>query len=142
MLTIPEIKAFIDNDASSDKKRFARVGQKYYEGDHDIRKYRLYFINADGALQEDKNRSNIKISHPFFTELVDQEAQYMLSGQEAFVRSDIPELQKALEDYFDEDFTAELYEVITGAVAKGFEYMYAYKDADGRTRFQIGRAHV
>mgnify|MGYP001528614152 FL=1 len=78
MLTIPEIKAFIDNDASSDKKRFARVGQKYYEGDHDIRKYRLYFINADGALQEDKNRSNIKISHPFFTELVDQEAQYML----------------------------------------------------------------
>ena len=136
MLTIPEIKAFIDNDASSDKKRFARVGQKYYEGDHDIRKYRLYFINADGALQEDKNRSNIKISHPFFTELVDQEAQYMLSGQEAFVRSDIPELQKALEDYFDEDFTAELYEVITGAVAKGFEYMYAYKDADGRTRFQ------
>ena len=73
---------------------------------------------------------------PFFTELVDQEAQYMLSGQEAFVRSDIPELQAALEDYFDENFTAELYEVITGTVAKGFEYMYAYKDANGRTRFQ------
>lgn len=136
MLTIPEIKAFIDNDASSDKKRFARVGQKYYEGDHDIRNYRLFFINADGTPQEDKTRSNIKISHPFFTELVDQEAQYMLSGQEAFVRSDIPELQAALEDYFDENFTAELYEVITGTVAKGFEYMYAYKDADGHTRFQ------
>lgn len=138
MLTIPEIKAFIDNDASSDKKRFARVGQKYYEGDHDIRKYRLYFINADGDLREDTTRSNIKISHPFFTELVDQEVQYMLSGKDAFVKSDLPELQDELDAYFNdnENFIAELYEVITGAVAKGFEYMYAYKDADGRTRFQ------
>lgn len=138
MLTISEIKAFIDNDASSDKKRFARVGQKYYEGDHDIRKYRLYFINADGDLQEDTTRSNIKISHPFFTELVDQEVQYMLSGKDAFVKSDLPELQDELDAYFNdnENFIAELYEVITGAVAKGFEYMYAYKDAEGHTCFQ------
>lgn len=138
MLTIPEIKAFIDNDASSDKKRFARVGQKYYEGDHDIRKYRLYFINADGDLREDTTRSNIKISHPFFTELVDQEVQYMLSGKDAFVKSDLPELQDELDAYFNdnENFIAELYEVITGAVAKGFEYMYAYKDAEGHTCFQ------
>ena len=136
MLSPAEIRTFIDSDSASTRKQLARQGQRYYEGDHDIRNYRLFFINADGTPQEDKNRSNIKISHPFFTELVDQEAQYMLSGQEAFVRSDIPELQKALDDYFNEDFTAELYEVITGAVAKGFEYMYAYKDADGRTRFQ------
>lgn len=138
MLTISEINAFIDNDASSDKKRFARVGQKYYEGDHDIRKYRLYFINADGDLQEDTTRSNIKISHPFFTELVDQEVQYMLSGKDAFVKSDLPELQDELDAYFNdnENFIAELYEVITGAVAKGFEYMYAYKDAEGHTCFQ------
>lgn len=136
MLSPAEIRTFIDSDSASTRKQLARQGQRYYEGDHDIRNYRLFFINADGTPQEDKNRSNIKISHPFFTELVDQEAQYMLSGQETFVRSDIPELQKALEDYFDEDFTAELYEVVTGAVAKGFEYMYAYKDADGHTRFQ------
>lgn len=138
MLTIPEIKAFIDNDASSDKKRFAWVGQKYYEGDHDIRKYRLYFINADGDLQEDTTRSNIKISHPFFTELVDQEVQYMLSGKDAFVKSDLPKLQDELDAYFNdnENFIAELYEVITGAVSKGFEYMYAYKDAEGHTCFQ------
>lgn len=138
MLTIEEIKAFIDEDARSIKKQLAKTGQRYYEGDHDIRNYKLYYFNADGELIEDKNRSNIKISHPFFTELVDQEVQYMLSGKDGFVRSDLPDLQVKLDEYFNEneDFTSELYEVLTGAVSKGFEYMWAYKKADGATAFK------
>ena len=79
MLKEAEIIQFIQEDRISEKKRNALVGQKYYEGEHDIRNYKLYYYNADGKLVEDKSRSNIKISHPFFTELVDQEAQYMLS---------------------------------------------------------------
>lgn len=138
MLTISEIKAFIDNDAASVKKQLAREGQRYYEADHDIRSYRLLFFDADGNIREDTTRSNIKISHPFFTELVDQEVQYMLSGKDGFVKSDIPELQEQLDSYFNEneDFTSELYEVITGAVSKGFEYMYAYKDKENKICFQ------
>ena len=138
MLTENEIVQFIQEDTSSDKKRFARVGQKYYEGEHDIRNYRLYYYNADGQLVEDKSRSNIKISHPFFTELVDQEVQYMLSGKDGFVKSDIPELQNELDEYFNEneDFTSELYEVLTGALTKGFEYMYAYKTVEDNIGFQ------
>lgn len=138
MLTESEIKRFIEEDTSSDKKRFAKIGQKYYEGEHDIRNYRLYYYNADGQLVEDTTRSNVKISHPFFTELVDQEVQYMLSGKDGFVKSDIPELQNELDEYFNEneDFTSELYEVLTGAIVKGFEYMYAYKTVDDKLGFQ------
>lgn len=138
MLTEAEILQFIRDDATSEKKQFAKMGQRYYEGDHDIRNYKLYYYNADGELVEDINRSNIKISHPFFTELVDQEVQYMLSGKNGFIKSDIPELQTELDAYFNEneDFTSELYEVITGAIAKGFEYMYAYKNADDKLAFQ------
>ncbi len=138
MLTATEIKNFIDNDAASDKKRFARTGLRYYEADHDIRNYRVFFIDADGNIQEDTTKSNIKISHPFFTELVDQEVQYMLSGKEGFVKSDNPDLQDYLNEYFNdnEDFMAELYEVITGCISKGFEYAYAYKNAEGKTAFQ------
>lgn len=138
MLTIEEIKKFIDNDATSEKKKLAKVGLRYYEADHDIKNYRIFYINADGKLQEDKAKSNIKISHPFFTELVDQEVQYMLSGKDGFVKSDVPELQTELDAYFNEneDFMAELYEVLTGAVSKGFEYMYAFKNSEGRTAFQ------
>ena len=138
MLSECEILRLIEEDRTSTKKQRARVGQAYYEGDHDIKNYQLYYYNADGQLVEDKTRSNIKISHPFFTELVDQEVQYMLSGEKGFLRSDIPELQSVLDEYFNdnEDFTSELYETITGAIAKGFEYMYAYKNRDGKLSFQ------
>lgn len=138
MLTIQEITQFIQDDATSEKKRFARMGQDYYEGKHDILNYRLFYYDSDGILQEDKNRSNIKIPHPFFTELVDQQVQYMLSGEGYFVKSDIPELQNELDAYFNEneDFTSELYETLTGCVTKGFEYMYAYKNAGDKLAFQ------
>lgn len=138
MLSVQEIKTFIDNDAASTRKMLARVGQRYYEGRHDIENYRIFFFDADGELKEDRTKSNIKISHPFFRLLVDQQAQYMLSGRDGFVRSDIPELQTELDAYFNENesFSAELYELLVGCVVKGFEYMYAYKDETGRTAFQ------
>lgn len=137
MLTESEILQFIQDDATSEKKRFARMGQRYYEGDHDILNYKLYYFDANGNVVEDTTRSNIKISHPFFTELVDQEVQYMLSGKEGFMRSDLPELQQLLNEYFNEneDFRSELYEVLTGAISKGFEYMYAYKNTEDRLSF-------
>jgi SPP1 family phage portal protein len=138
MLTPEEIKTFIDNDRTSKKKQLARVGQRYYEAEHDIRDYRLFWIDQDGQVQEDKHRSNIKISHPFFTELVDQEVQYMLSGKDGFMKSDDTDLQPILDEYFNEneDFLAELYEVLTGCISKGFEYMYAYKGEDDKFCFQ------
>ena len=138
MLTVEEIKQFMDDDATSEKKLFAKKGQAYYDGDHEIKGYRLFYYNADGNLVEDKTRSNVKISHPFFTELVDQSVQYMLSGKDGFIKSDIPELQTELDAYFNdnEDFTAELTEVLTGCQAKGFEFMYSYKNAEDRTAFQ------
>lgn len=138
MLTLQEIKTFIDNDAASTKKQLARTGQRYYEADHDIKNYIVFFVDADGNIKEDKTKSNIKISHPFFTELVDQEVQYMLSGKDGFVRSDDPDLQEQLDAYFNdnEDFMSEIYEVITGCVSKGFEYAYAYKNAEDRVAFK------
>ena len=92
-------------------------------------------MDGDGKLQEDKLQSNIKVSHPFFIELVDQQVQYMLSGEGDFVRSDDEQRQKHLNTYFGDDFKAELQECLTGCIAKGFEHMYAYKAANGKTKF-------
>nr|DAH31949.1 MAG TPA: PORTAL PROTEIN [Caudoviricetes sp.] len=138
MLTVSEIKTFMDSDAASNKKRLAKVGLRYYEGNHDINNYRIFFFDADGKLQEDKTKSNIRISHPFFKLLTDQQAQYMLSAKDGFVKSDIPELQTELDAYFNdnESFAAELYELLVGCISKGFEYMYAYKGENDRTAFQ------
>jgi hypothetical protein len=138
MLKIEEIKQFIDEDAVSTKKKLAKTGQAYYEGEHDIKNYQLYYCDANGNWIPDTMRSNIKISHPFFTELVDQATQYILSGDDAFIKSDIPALQKELDAYFNdnEDFVAELSEVLTDCQAKGFGYLFAYKNEEDRLAFQ------
>lgn len=141
MLSINEIKRFIADDETSEKKRFAREGQNYYEGKHDIRNYRLFYYDADGILQEDKTRSNIKISHPFFTELSDQLTSYLLSFGENPIRAkeqlkDNQQLQEQLDMYFDESFWAEIQELVAGAYNKGFEYIYAYVNNEGRLAFE------
>lgn len=138
MLTIEEIKTFLDEDAASRLKAAAREGQRYYEGKNDILKYRMFYWNADGQLVEDTTRSNAKIPHPFFTELVDQGVQHILSGYEGIFCSDIPELQAQLDLYFNmnETFMAELSETITDQQAKGVGYMYAYNGKDGRITFE------
>lgn len=138
MLSVEEIQRIMENDASSEKKRWARKGQAYYDGDHDIRYYRLFYFDANGDLKEDKTRSNVKIPHPFFTELVDQAVQYILSGEEGIFRSDDLTLQKMLDEYFNEneDFTAELSDTLTGSQTKGFEYMFAYRNEQDKLSFQ------
>lgn len=137
MLKTDEILNFIQDYEATEKYRAAKVGQNYYEGKHDILKFRMFYYNADGKLVEDKYRSNIQIPHPFFTELIDQAVQYILSGKDGFIRSDDPELQAELDAYFNEneDFTAELSEAITGSMAKGYDYMYTYKNEDDKLSF-------
>lgn len=136
MLTEQEIRYFISDDGGSQRKRKSKEAQRYYEGEHDILKYRMFYYNSDGDLIEDTTRSNIKISHPFFTELVDQQVQYMLSGDDSFVRSDVEGLQSKLDEYFDEDFKAELTDLLTGTITKGFDYLFAYQNEHDRLAFQ------
>lgn len=138
MLTIEEIKTAIDNDSASEKKRMARQGLAYFEGEHDIKNYRVFYVDADGNLKEDKTKSNIKIAHPFFRILAEQEAQYILSMEGGIFKSDIPELQSKLDEYFNsnDDYMSELYDAVLGAIVKGCDFFYAYKNAKGKTSFQ------
>lgn len=139
VLTAAEIKSFIEADASSQKKMFAKVGQAYYDGDHDIKGYHLFYYNNNGDLVEDTTRSNVKIPHPFLTELNDQATQYILSVKDGkIIKSDIPELQTEIDAHFNENenFIAELSEVLTGCQNKGFDYMYTYRDTEGKLAFQ------
>lgn len=137
MLTTAEIKMFIDEDTASAKKNYARIGERYFDGDHDIKSYRMFYFNSDGQLVEDNTRANVKITHPFFKELTEQGTQYTLSGDEGFVFSDIPELQSELDSRFNnnDDFVNELSEVINDCQVKGFSYMYAMKDSNDTLKF-------
>lgn len=139
MLQIQEIKKIIEREKASSFQREAKIGQNYYNGHNDIEKYKLYYYDSNGNLVEDRTRSNIKISHSFFRELVDQLVQYMLSGTEGYVFSDKPELQEKLDEQFNnnDDFNSEIYDLIEGVSIKGSEYMYLYKDRDEKLKFEV-----
>ena len=138
MLTEAEIRWLIDTDATSEKKLQAAVGQRYYEAEHDILNYRVFYYNTDGILVEDKARSNSRICHPFFTEHVDQLTAFMLSFEQNPIQAKATAegLQDHLDVYFDDEFWAEMAEVITGTTAKGFDYLYGYKNHEDRLAFQ------
>lgn len=138
MLTEAEIRKLIDDDAVSEKKRLATVGQRYYKSEHDILQYRMFYYNADGVLVEDRVRSNSRICHPFYTELVDQLAAYIMSFEDNPIsaKDTADGLQDHLDVYFDDEFWAEIQELITGTNAKGFEYLYAFKGSGDRLHFR------
>lgn len=137
-LSVSEIKKFISDDMGSEKKRKAAVGERYYNGEHDILKSRLFYFNADGKLVEDKTRANIKIVHPFFMILADQLSAYMLSTKENPIQAKKKDdgLQDLLDDRFDDEFWSEIGDLVTGAYVKGFEYVYRYKNAENKSVYQ------
>lgn len=137
MLSKQDIAKFISDDYFSDQKRNARAGKNYYNGKHDINNYRLFYFDGDGILREDKYRSNVKIPHPFFTEIVNQTVQYIFSGDK-IVKSDNPKLQEYLDEYFNcnEEFLAAIADLVTGCVTKGSEYLYLYRNKDGKLSLQ------
>lgn len=137
-LSISEIRTFIDNDTTSSRKLNAKIGRNYYEGKHDILNYRMFYYDADGVLTEDKYRTNSRICHPFFTELVDQLTQHILSFTENPIQAvnTAEGLQDELNAYFNEDFWSETADLLTDVESQGFGYMYAYKDENNRLKFQ------
>lgn len=137
-LTPAELKRFIQDDTSSEKKRKAAVGLRYYNGEHDILNSRLFYYNADGNLVEDKTRANIKIVHPFFMILADQLSAYALSKSENPIQAKKKDdgLQDILDEVFDDDFWSEIGEAVTGSYTKGFEYVYRYKDSENKSVYQ------
>jgi len=136
MLSISEIKTFIDKDRTSKKKQEARVGERYYNGDNDIRHYRIFYIDKEGNPQEDKTRSNIKKPSNFFKENVDECVNYFLSGDDRIVRSDDPTLQSYLDEYFLDEFKDEFGDLLSYVIRQGRAWLYGYKNKEDRLSFK------
>lgn len=130
------LKKAIALDKSSTVKQRAHEGVRYYNYDHDILKNRIFYVDKNGRLQEDKFASNIKIPHTFFTELVDQKVQYLLSNPVKIVTEN-QELEEYLKEYYDDEMQLFLQEVTEGFSQKGVEFAYARTTAEDRLSFQV-----
>ena len=143
MLTVEEIKQFILEDRTSKKKRMAREGLRYFEGENDIKQYRVFYYNKDGKLIEDKRSAGGRAASGFFPENVQQKTQFTLSAEGKLIRSDIPELQEQLDLRFDDEFDSEVSDVLDYGSAEGFSYFYRYADKDLISKFKFAEGlHV
>lgn len=134
-----ELKTAINEDKQSKAKSKARVGQRYYDYEHDILDNRIFYIDDNGVLQEDKYASNVKIPHAFFTELVDQKVQYLLSNPvELEVEDEV--FKDDLKEYYDDDFQLFLQETLEGASIKGHEYIFARTNVHDKICFQVANS--
>lgn len=135
-----EIMKFIESYQSSSFFLQAQLGENYYRGKHAILDHLLFYYDKDGIPQIDTYRNNARIPHPFFTELVDQAADYLLSGKERLVKSDIPELQDLLDPYFGDEFKYEQRQLLSATLKHGSAYFYRYADADKKSKFKAAGA--
>ena len=136
---VAEVKRLVSNDRASALKKDMQTGIDYYEGKHDIANYRLFYFNNEGEIVEEKNRSNTRIAHQYFTELVDQKVQYLLSNP-IEVTTEQAGLQEYLDEYINEDFQLMLQELVEGASQKSYEYAFWKIDTDNRLRFKTADA--
>lgn len=133
-----DLKKIIESDRGSKKKRIAKVGERYYEAEHDIKSYRVFYYDTEGILQEDTSRSNIKISHPFYTENVDQETDYILS--DFSISSKDKQLDEYLKSYFNAKFRSELHDTVENTIKVGWSYLFSYLNKDFKTAFRNANA--
>lgn len=133
------LKGAITEDRNSDTKKQAHTGVDYYLGKHDILNNRIFYINDQDEIVEDKYASNIRIPHQFFTEIVDQKTQYLLSNPLEFeVATEDERLRELLGEYYDdEEFQLFLQDMLDGASQKGHEYAYARTTSEDRIKFQV-----
>lgn len=126
----------ISNDRQSPHKLKAKVAQDYYDYQHDILKHRIFYVDANGQLKEDKYASNVRIPHPFFTEQVDQKVHYLLSNPVEF-ETENDDLKEKLKEYVTDDLQVVLQDMLHGASIKAHEYLYARTTSEDKLTFDV-----
>lgn len=130
------IRNAITNNISTKAIQRAKEGVRYYNFEHDILNNRIFYVDDNNSLAEDKYASNVKIPHSFLNELIDQKTQYLLSNP-VDVSSDDDELNDYLKEYYTDDMQLTLQELVEGASQKGFEYAYARTTSEDKLMFQV-----
>lgn len=122
------------------KQRLAMIeGDRYYEGDHDIKKYKRTAIGENGKLIELDNLPNSRIVNNLYGKIVDQKVNYILSKPLTF-ESDDKHYNELLLTVFNADFLRRLKNITIDSFNGGICWLYPYFDTDGSFKFQTFRS--
>ncbi len=117
-----------------------RKAQDYFACKHDVLEKKRYYIDRQGTKREDDKLSNSKLIHPFFTKLVNQKANYLLSKEFSLqvdeTDAQAVQFRDACSDYFDKKFMRKLKVVGKHAIVNGIAWLQVYYDEQGKLSFK------
>ena len=131
-----EIRRFLN----SERRRNMIIGERYYDGKHDILHRKREMIGANGELEEVKNLPNNRIVDNQYKKMVDQKVNYFL-GQPFTVQSENPDYNNILQDIFNRKFLRLLKNVGENSFNCGLGWMFMYYDEYGEFTFRRFRPY-
>lgn len=125
----------IDRWKHSHKRKIMIVGERYYNGDHDILQRKREVIVEGGARMEDTNLPNNKLIDNQFAKMVDQKTNYLLSKPITYESED-SKYDELLAGIFNAKFQRILRNGGVDAFCGGGSWLYVYIDDKGKLQFQ------
>lgn len=114
--------------------------QDYYNGKHDILEKERYWIDRKGVKRVDDKLSNSKLIHPYFTKLVNQKVNYLLSKEFSLQVDEDNEQALKFRDlcgkYFTKSFMRKLKSLGTQAIVNGIAWLQVYYSEQGKLSFK------
>jgi SPP1 family phage portal protein len=150
------MKDLIDADYNSQLKKWMRLGENYYNGNHDYQQHKNYYWASEGKQIEAKTRANNLIISSYYTFGEDQKIEYLL-GKPPTVGVDEPyiedednptpeekkaikraeKFQTAINKELGRKFVNTLTECAHGASRKAIEWLHFYVNTNSELEFVI-----
>jgi len=112
------------------------LGEKYYDGDHDILKRIKKVIGPDGNLIPIENVANNKLVDNQYRKLVDQKTNYVL-GKPLTIATENDEYLELLTKVFTKKVHRQLRTLAQYAVDGGIAWLYPYYNEKGEFKFDV-----
>lgn len=134
------LELVLDKWLNSPERNEQLLGEKYYDGDHDILRREKKVIGADGQLQVIKNVANNKLVDNQYRKLVDQKTNYVL-GKPITIATENDKYLKQLNKVFTKNVHRQLRTLAQYAIDGGVAWLFPYYDPQGNFKLDVFPAY-
>ncbi|WP_110954775.1 phage portal protein [Anaerosinus massiliensis] len=107
----------------------------YYSNENDILKQRRKTIGENGQLTEAENVADNRLTHDFFSTIVDQKVQYLL-GKQWSIDSKDKNYDDKITELFNEEFQTMMRRVAKDAIKKGIGWIFVVPNEKQHLKFK------
>lgn len=135
-INVQYLQVVLNKWLDSEKRNEQLLGEKYYDGDHDILRREKKVIGADGELVTIKNVANNKLVDNQYRKLVDQKTNYVL-GKPITIATENDEYLDQLAKIFTKKVHRQFRVLAQYAIDGAIGWLYPYYDEKGNFKFAV-----